>query len=115
MVKTTVKAGICGFTTVITARSDDMQNVTFAVETDCENVRKLAADLPVVDAYQEIGAGFDGTLHTAIRDHLRGCCSGCIVPCGIFKAMQVEAGLALPAAASMEIEKLAEPRSARHV
>lgn len=106
MVKTTVKAGVCGFTTVITAQSDDMQNVTFTIETDCDNVRKLAASLPVVDAYQEIGAGFDGNLHTAIRENLRGCCSGCIVPCGIFKAMQVEAGLALPAPACLEIEKL---------
>src|ERR1035437_3301622 len=82
-----------------------MQNVSFAVETECENIRKLAANLPVVDAYQEIGAGFEGALHTAFRENLRGCCSGCIVPCGIFKAMQVEAGLALPAPASMEIER----------
>ena len=106
MVKTTVKAGICGFTTVINAQSDDMQNVSFTVETECENIRKLASNLPVVDAYQEVGSGFDGALHTAIRENLRGCCSGCIVPCGIFKAMQVEASLALPAPASMEIERV---------
>ena len=105
MVKTTVKAGICGFTTVITAQSDDMQSVRFSIETDCDNVRKLAQGLPVVDAYHEVGAGFDGALHTAIKENLRGCCSGCLVPCGIFKAMQVEAGLALPAQASVEIEK----------
>lgn len=51
MVKATMKAGICGFTTMISAQSDDMQNVSFVVETDCENIRKLAANLPVVDTY----------------------------------------------------------------
>jgi len=85
-----------------------MQNVSFEIETDCETIRKLAAELPTVDGYTEIGAGFDGELHQAVRSVLSGCCSGCIVPCGIFKAMQVAAGLALPAPASIEIEKLQE-------
>lgn len=106
MVRTTVKAGICGFTTVIAATSDDMQNVSFQIETDCDNIRKLAEDFPVVDGYSEIGAGFDGAIHGAVRENLKGCCSGCLVPCGIFKSMQVAAGLALPAAASIEIDSL---------
>lgn len=105
MVTATVRAGVCGFTSVITATSDDMQNVSFAVETDCETIKKLAASLPVVDGYTEIGAGFDGGLHQAFRATFSGCCSGCAVPVGIFKAMQVAAGLALPSPVSIEIEK----------
>ena len=105
MVRATVKAGICGFTSVITAASDDMQNVTFAIETDCETIEQLAAVLPEVDGYMEIGAGFDGDIHQAVRSTLKGCCSGCAVAAGIFKAMQVAAGLALPAPVSIEIEK----------
>ena len=101
--KATIGAGVCGFTTTSVAESDDMQNVTFEIETDCENVRKLADRLPIVDAYQEIGAGFDGVLYKMVRENMIGCCSGCIVPCGIFKAMQVAAGLALPAPASIDI------------
>jgi len=31
-----------------------------------------------------------------VREHLKGCCAGCAVPVGIFKGMQVAAGLALP-------------------
>ena len=50
-----------------------------------------------MDAYQEIGDGFDGAVHTAVRESLRGCCSGCVVPSGVFKAMQVAARVALPA------------------
>ena len=80
-------SGVCGFTTEVTATADDMQNVTFQVESDCENIQKLADGFPSVDGYSEIGAGFDGVIHHAARETLRGCCSGCVVPCGIFKSM----------------------------
>ncbi len=103
--KAIIGAGVCGFTTTVTATSDDMQNVMFKIESDCENIRKLAADFPQVDGYAEIGAGFDGASHKAVRETLKGCCSGCLVPCGIFKSMQVAAGLALPASASINIIK----------
>jgi len=103
--KAVIGAGICGFATTVTATSDDMQNVTFEIESDCENIKRLAAGFPQVDGYAEIGAGFDGVIHQAVRDTLKGCCSGCIVPCGIFKSMQVAAGLALPAPASIDIVK----------
>ena len=105
MVKAMIKAGVCGFTTTVTAESEDMQNVSFKIESDCETIRKLAADFPTVDGYQEVGAGFDGEVHRAVRSTLRGCCSGCVVPCGIFKSMQVAAGLALPAPVSIDIRK----------
>ncbi|MDH7569838.1 MAG: hypothetical protein QHJ73_09665 [Armatimonadota bacterium] len=81
----------------------------FQIETPCENVQRLAAALPEVDAYAELGAGFDGQLHQAARASLRGCCSGCVVPAGLFKAMQVAAGVALPKDASLHFEKLAGP------
>ncbi len=105
MVKTTIRAGVCGFTTTVVAQSDDIQNVTLEIESDCENIKRLADGFPQVDAYSEIGAGFDGAIHRAVRTSLKGCCSGCVVPCGIFKAVQVAAGLALPAPASIEIIK----------
>ena len=100
-----VGAGICGFTTTVTAASDDMQNVSFEIETDCETIRTLAAELRTVDGYQEVGAGFDGSIYRAVRSTMKGCCAGCIVPCGIFKAMQVAAGLALPASVFIDIER----------
>ena len=103
--KAVIGAGVCGFSTTVTATSDDMQNVTFEIVSDCENITRLAADFPQVDGYSEVGAGFDGAVHQAVRETLKGCCSGCIVPCGIFKSMQVAAGLALPAPASIDIVK----------
>jgi len=96
MAKAKVEAGVCGFKTEIDARSDDEQNVSFSVVTDCEKIKKLAEKLPKVDAYSEISTGFDGELYKVIRGELKGCCAGCAVPVGIFKSMQVAAMLALP-------------------
>jgi hypothetical protein len=104
-VRATIQAGICGFVTEVLAACDDDQHVTFAVTSPCEKVRSLAEHLPAVDAYDEIRAGSEGVLLSTARAHLTGCCAGCVVPAGLFKAMQVAAGLALPHAIGIEVER----------
>lgn len=107
MIRTTIKAGVCGFRTVVLARSDDTQNVTLTIESDCEKIRGVAEALTApIDAYQEIGAGFGGTLYTVVQERLKGCCSGCAVPCGIFKSIQAAGGVALPAPVTIDIERV---------
>jgi hypothetical protein len=103
--KTIVEAGVCGFSTTIHADSMDDQNVIFAVETDCDKVKALSKVLPAVDAYQEIGAGFDGELLKTVRANMGGCCAGCVVPVALFKSMQVAAKLALPRDVKLTITK----------
>ena len=93
--ETTIHAGVCGFTTRVTAESPDSQNVTFGVVSDCDKIRALGQKLSPVDAYMEIGLGHDGQVMKAVREGLGGCCAGCVVPAGIYKTMQVAAGLAL--------------------
>ena len=67
--------GSCGFVTDVTATADDDQMVQFTVTSPCANLQGLAAALPPrVDAYQELGAGYEGELWTAVRGALRGCC-----------------------------------------
>ncbi len=104
----TIHAGVCGFTTEATATSPDQQHVEFTVTSPCEKIQGLAAGLPVVDAYAEIGAGCEGEFQQVLRCELSGCCSGCAVPVGLFKAMQIAAGLALPAPVSMEFVRSKE-------
>jgi len=104
-IRGTISAGVCGFVTEVVGRSEDGQNVVLAISSDCEHVRALAALMPELDAYAEIGAGHDGVLLRLVREELRGCCSGCVVPAGLFKAMQVSAGLALPQQVSMQFER----------
>ena len=101
----TIHPGVCGFVTRITATSDDEQLVRFDVDSPCENIQGLAARIMEVDAYAELGAGFNGELHQAVRASLKGCCSGCVVPAGFFKAMQVAANVALPHDISIDLAR----------
>jgi len=87
-----VDGGICGFQTRIQAESDDAQNVTFKIASACEKVRKFGEALQAkgpVDGYAEIGAGAQGVVLTTSNEALKGCCAGCAVHTGTFKAMQV--------------------------
>lgn len=97
--KVSIDAGICGFRTSVRVTCEDDQNVGFKIETGCEKIRALAHALTekgAVDAYQEISPANESVVLSVVRATLKGCCAGCAVPVGIFKGMQVAAGLALP-------------------
>ena len=103
-----VEAGVCGFKATIVAASGDGQNVTFDIKTDCEKNAAAAAKLMArgpVDAFQEISPAGEGVVMGIVRQHLKGCCAACAIPVGVFKAMQVAAGLALPQDVTIRIEK----------
>ena len=94
-----IDAGVCGFRTSARVTSLDGQQVSFHVETDCEKILGLGCALHekgLIDAYQEISPEHESLVMTLARSTLTGCCAGCAVPVGLFKAMQVAAGLALP-------------------
>ena len=94
-----VDAGICGLYTRADVTSQDDQNVAFNVDSDCEKIRQLGAalkDKGLIDAYQEINPAGQSVVMQAVHATLTGCCAGCAVPAGLFKAMQVAAGIALP-------------------
>lgn len=98
--KAEIEAGICGHRTICRAKCEDGQNVTFEIESDCEKIQNFAAALTnkgPLDAYQEINAkGGRSVVLAAAAESLKGCCAACAAPIGVFKAMQVAAGLALP-------------------
>ncbi len=103
-----VDAGVCGFKTSARASSEDSQRVVFEVTSDCEKICRLAATLKSrepIDAYQEISPAAESVLMLCVRATLRGCCAGCVVPAGLFKAMQVATGLALPKDISMRLTR----------
>lgn len=105
--KVEIQAGICGFGTTVEARSEDSQHVSFEIHSDCEKIQTLADRLKAqepIDAWMEIHPGGPGVLLGVVRETLVGCCSGCAVPVGIFKGMQVAAGVALPKDIAIRIE-----------
>jgi len=102
-----IQAGICGFRTHGVVASDDAQHVTFRIESDCAKIVELAKQLAAkgpLDAYGEIDARTGSALLETARSVLTGCCAGCAVPVGLFKAMQVAAGLALPKNIAINLE-----------
>jgi hypothetical protein len=109
MAKAEVTAGICGNTTYIeaTPNGNGPFNISLKIESSCEAVQKLAAEVPEVDALAEcLGRGLEGA-QPVLLDIARRCLShpSCPVPVGIIKAVEVAAGLALPKDVEIKISK----------
>ena len=106
--KVEIDAGICGFYTTACVTSEDGQNVVFNLESNCDKILQFGQvlqDKGPVDAYQEISPNGPAIVMTTVQESFKGCCAGCAVPVGLFKAMQVAAGLALPKDINIKIAK----------
>lgn len=100
-----VQSGICGFTTQIDAvLLDDEQTVRLTIQSDCPHVRKLAEQLPEVNAFREISWRREGPQTLGLAPQ---CLAhpACPVPSGIIKAVEVAANLALPKDAAIKVSK----------
>ena len=98
-----IRAGICGFTTTVEVR---MVGTTceLSIASDCSAIQRLAAALKEVDPLREITFRGDGP--QVLRAAAATCRHpACPVPVGIIKAVEVEAGLALPADVSITLCK----------
>lgn len=101
--KARIRAGICGFATTVTARGD-MSSCTISLDSDCPAVRQLAAELSQLDPLREVShRGLPPVVWELAVKHCPH--AACPVPCGILKAVEVEAGLALAADVSIEIRQ----------
>ena len=97
-----IHSGICGFVTRVEATlADDGQTVNLAIQSDCPAIQKIAADLAQVNAFREITYRGEGPQVLEAARRLRH--TACPVPAGIIKAVEVAAGLALPAPVTIEI------------
>jgi|YNPNPStandDraft_1061719.scaffolds.fasta_scaffold58444_2 hypothetical protein len=96
MAQVEVLAGVCGFRTRIIARADEAYTVTLQIESDCAHIRKLAEQLTELAALEELMR----PIHQTTVYQLAGNCrthAACPVPSAILKAVEVAAGMALPA------------------
>jgi hypothetical protein len=103
MASAEIESGICGFCTTVKTTAEG-RRVRVEFETSCGYVEQLAEALTEVDPYREISYRGEGpvTLRLA-AEHLVH--PACPVPSGIIKAIEVEAGLALPKEASIKPSK----------
>jgi hypothetical protein len=108
-VRTEIEPGICNFKTVVTAETEDSQDVTFEFVSECEIIKEFdrqLEEISPIDAIMTLGAEENPILLKARKLlQTKGCCDACIVPAATVKAMQVVAGLALPKEVSLKFTK----------
>ena len=104
MAKAEIISGICGFTAVVDARKEG-RHCVLAIDSDCDAIQRMSQELTEVDPFQEITFRGEGprTLHMGAKHCYH---PACPVPVGIIKAVEVEAGLALPADAPVRLSVL---------
>jgi hypothetical protein len=103
MATVTVQAGVCGFETTITAKSEDGQNVALSYETTCPHAQKARAELTSVDAYVEIfRRPAETTVYAVLSRYLVH--TACPLTSAFLKAIEVAGSLALPRDVTMRIE-----------
>ena len=103
MTRAEIHPGNCGFTTTVEAAMDgDTCHLT--ITSDCKAIQKLAQELTAVNPYQEIS--FRRNTPTILQMGAKYCThAACPVPVGIIKAVEVEAGMALPMDVVIKITK----------
>ncbi len=103
MASAEIESGVCGFCTTVRTTSEG-RRVRVEFESSCEYVRQLAEQLTEVDPYREISYRGEGPVTLKLAaEHLVH--PACPVPAGIIKAIEVEAGLALPKDAGIRPSK----------
>lgn len=94
MTRVVVNPGICGFITIIEVDKVAKRRVRVVITSDCEMVTKLGESLTELDQWEASKPRADCDVHRQASRHTLH--SACPIPIGILKAIEVEAGLALP-------------------
>ena len=98
-----IDAGICGMTTTVRTKADGSV-VRIEIESDCEHIKKLAGGLAEIEPFREIS--FRGKEPLTLEQAREHCAhAACPVPTGILKAIEVEAGLALPKDVTIRVSR----------
>lgn len=96
-------AGACGFHTTVTATPAG-KLCKLSIDSECQAIQKLAAALTEVEPFKEISArrAVPRTLELGMQYCTH---AACPVPVGIIKAIEIAAGLNLPADVTIHLEK----------
>lgn len=105
MAKATIDAGICGYTTIVEATSNGKYEIGIQITSDCKAIQRMGDNLISVNALNEISFR-GGKMPATIEKGIEYCShAACPVPAGVVKAIEIEAGLALPKDVSIKLEK----------
>lgn len=99
-----IQPGICGFSSKVTVTRSGKRSCTIQIESQCPHIQELSSALTEVDPFKEIS--FRGGNPSVLELASQICAhAACPVPVGIIKAIEVEAGLALPRDVEIKIQK----------
>ncbi|MPW26499.1 hypothetical protein GC105_11925 [Alkalibaculum sp. M08DMB] len=103
-----VKPGICGLESkiVVTKKDNDQDSylVEIRIESESDNIKRLAKELKEVNGLEECFNNFSTSLVYKLSSKC-GLHLACPVPSAIIKAIEVECNLALPRDVEMTISK----------
>ncbi len=94
MTRVIVASGACGYSVTIKAEKGKDGKVTVSLETGCEMVKKMLADVSVLDRHVPLAGFRNNPVYSSAAKHIKH--AACVVPSGILKAVEVEAGLNVP-------------------
>lgn len=97
-----VFAGICGFSTSINAKQES-DKIKIIIKSDCKWISKLADEIREVDPSEIFKTICESKIYETASKHIKHL--ACPIPSAIVKAVEVEAGLALPKNVMIKIEK----------
>lgn len=103
MTRVKVDPGICGLPSVVEAEKVTGKRFAVRVRSECPMVRRLGEELVEVsltDLFQPI---LENPVHRRASQHLRH--ASCPVTAAIIKAVEVEAGMALPRSVVIEFDR----------
>lgn len=98
MTRVRIAPGACQLTTELAVTMQDDGRVAVAIDSPCKLVSGWAAGLEPLDPYQFVGRRTAGAAPLPCDT----CHASCPLPVAVLKAVEVEAGLALPADVRIE-------------
>jgi len=103
MTTVVVNSGACGFTVTIKADKGKEKKISVSLDTTCEMVQKMLADIALVDHRVTLTGFRDNPVYLSAAKHLKHV--ACPVPSAILKAIETEAGMNVPKDARIEFIK----------
>jgi len=94
MTKLIIHSGACGYTVTVKAEKVQGGKISLSLTTECEMVKKMLTDIANLDRFTPLAGFLSNPVYQAAAKHLKHV--ACLVPSGILKAIEVEAGLNVP-------------------
>jgi hypothetical protein len=94
MIIAEIDPGICGLMTKVTVEKTGKKEFSLRIESECEMVEKLGEKIQTMDMMDVFKRILDNPVYREGSACLRHV--SCPVPSAVLKALEIEAGLALP-------------------